>query len=851
MLTLLLAKTASQRPAGPTDLSGGLPHSKAGGALLETPAPPSWQPLPLGSIAPQGWLLEQLLTQANALSGFMPTSTFPGAIDVNTSLWIGGNLSSGTDQWLPYWANGNVPLLMLIRAANATNRLDPSARLEQVVESIVNYVRHAGLRTRELQTRNPHRTPTRDCRLANSPPPRVPLQVLGHVNKTSGWVGPYLNEPGDSNGHGLWDPLNMLRALLMYAEGTPAASRAVAAAVVSHLTAEYALLKTDPVYKWASTRWPTFVQVCLYVVDTLVPRFGDDPAVMPLGAKGTTALLLNASRLFETKGMDWAAYYSRTGKIKFPLGSVPNWNTNDHGVNNAEGALAWPAMAYRLHGNASEGHAAMALVLRMIDTYQATPNALLCADEVFCGRAPHRGTETCAVVEAMASLEQGFAVLGEPSLFDRVERLAFNALPAALTADMWTHVYVQQANSVFAGKTKPVPWGDVTEPAELVEGGEEEGGGGLQDTPSGEDQGSNFYGVSHFPCCITNFPQGWPKFAASAVMAAADGRAAFVVASLVPLRATLPFGGTVQVDGPASRPLSARWCLTRPVCRCPPALPPLAGGRPVPLRRQRHPQRGAALRVARRHRVRPHPGLGRHTARRLESSRKLGTLSTGRRAPSLPLSRALGGCVSGQPTQRSTARPRPTARSSRCRARAARRRACAWSCAPRCAWTGAGASWSTLRSRRRRRPTRSPSAAAPLRAPPGRGSARRQAIRPAAARPPARRGLRDLDRRRVGVRRGGGQLRRAAGGHRLRRVRLGGLEPRLALLDRGAPVLGRGARPAARLVGLLEGLQHHRPAAPLACRLHAARGPVFDRRGEDPARALWRDEHSHLGISVE
>ena len=45
----------------------------------------------------------------------------------------------------------------------------------------------------------------------------------------------------------------------------------------------------------------------------------------------------------------------------------------------------------------------------------------------------------------MASPEQGFAALNEPSLFDRVERLAFNALPAALTADMWTHVYVQQA----------------------------------------------------------------------------------------------------------------------------------------------------------------------------------------------------------------------------------------------------------------------------------------------------------------------------------------------------------------------------------------------------------------------
>ena len=96
------------------------------------------------------------------------------------------------------------------------------------------------------------------------------------------------------------------------------------------------------------------------------------------------------------------------------------------------------------------------------------------------------------MVEAIASLEFAFVTLGLVDLIDRAERLAFNAIPAALTADMWTHVYVQQANSVFAGKTKP-------------------GGGECPrcGRPSGEDQGANYYGVSHFPCCITNFPKGW------------------------------------------------------------------------------------------------------------------------------------------------------------------------------------------------------------------------------------------------------------------------------------------------------------------------------------------------------
>jgi len=497
-------------------------------------APKAFEMLPLGAIAPQGWMTEQLLIQANGLAGYLDTSSFPGADKVSNSAWFGGNASKfgGTIQWLPYWSNGQVPLAGLLDAAGEATKQRVETGLFDRMDRLVSY-------------------------------------VLAHRNTTNGWIGPFDNEPGDGNGHGLWDPLNMLRTIINYAQAHPERQREVATATVAHLTMEAELLKTDPVIKWAQTRWPTFVEICQYVVDEYVPKFGAEAAVMPLGGAATTAMLLNASALFEAKGMDWVSYYHQNGSIKFPEGSVGSWNTNDHGVNNAEGAMRWPAVAYRMYGGQPDDRAQQAVMLGMLDKYQGQVAAMFCADEVFCGRAPHRGTETCTVVEAMASLEYAFEVFGDPALMDRVERLTFNALPASLTEDMWTHVYVQQANSVFAGKTGPLPptppfpKRDANPPMrhhslhhahslgpKCARCGRQAAStqNQLGDKPSGEDQGANFYGVSHFPCCITNFPQGWPKFAMHIYVVSAKDNTV-VVASLVPGSATLPasVGGGAKI----------------------------------------------------------------------------------------------------------------------------------------------------------------------------------------------------------------------------------------------------------------------------------------------------------------
>ena len=85
----------------------------------------------------------------------------------------------------------------------------------------------------------------------------------------------------------------------------------------------------------------------------------------------------------------------------------------------------------------------------MLDRYHGLPNGMFSADEHYAGQDPSQGTELCAVVEAMFSLQQAIRVTGDAALADRLERIAFNALPATFTADMWAHQYDQQPNQVL------------------------------------------------------------------------------------------------------------------------------------------------------------------------------------------------------------------------------------------------------------------------------------------------------------------------------------------------------------------------------------------------------------------
>ena len=128
--------------------------------------------------------------------------------------------------------------------------------------------------------------------------------------------------------------------------------------------------------------------------------------------------------------------------------------------------------------------------LRMLGSARPIPrpgDRHVSCDEHLAGRSPSQGSELCAVVEAMYSLEvllsTSAARPGRPTGAAGVQRAARDC-----HADMWAHQYDQQVNQVVCQVSDEHVW-----------------------TSNGPE--SNIYGLQpNFRCCTANLHQGWPKF---------------------------------------------------------------------------------------------------------------------------------------------------------------------------------------------------------------------------------------------------------------------------------------------------------------------------------------------------
>jgi hypothetical protein len=283
-----------------------------------------------------------------------------------------------------------------------------------------------------------------------------------------GMIGPASNDDW-------WPRIVMLKALTQYQELT--GDTRVIPLMDRYFRYQLAELPRRPLRDWGKFRW----QDNLLIVIWLYNRTG-------------SSYLIDLARLLHQQGHDWLAEYANfqyTERVteeflKLEQGNgLKDPDLATHGVNNAQ-AIKTGAV-WSLVSASGADRAAVFTMLSALDHYHGLPNGMFSCDEHFAGRDPSQGSELCSVVEAMFSLEQALAITGEAALGDRLERLAFNALPGAFTDDMWAHQYNQEPNQVECSLHRK-PW--------------------VSDGPE-----SNLYGLEpNFGCCTANYHQGWPKF---------------------------------------------------------------------------------------------------------------------------------------------------------------------------------------------------------------------------------------------------------------------------------------------------------------------------------------------------
>ncbi|PGG95508.1 hypothetical protein AJ79_10019 [Helicocarpus griseus UAMH5409] len=367
-----------------------------------------FEPLPLGSIKPLGWLSEQLTLMADGLAGH----EYEFYRIVRDNPWLGGTHDySDLNEALPYWFNGLVPLAYQTQ----------DKRLLEQVRTVTDY-------------------------------------ILTH-QQPDGWLGPETTVPRRN----FWAryPIFLGFAQMVEAQTGTTEAKRILDAMHKFVVLMHSMLSNnlqglvwhegdDFNEQWGRSRAADMILALQWLYEHDPREHGD--------------ILFECMSFFKQGGYDWSWWFSEENYIKVDLDTIPREITDklyhfEHGVNAGQGLKAGAVIRRFTHDDSLLESARRGVNWTFL--YHSGPSGGIIADERLVGLSPVRGTELCSVVETMYSLSYLYQSMGDRDFADRCELSAFNALPVMLTPDWWSHQYIAQVNQPVSHRVKHPPWFNV------------------------------------------------------------------------------------------------------------------------------------------------------------------------------------------------------------------------------------------------------------------------------------------------------------------------------------------------------------------------------------------------------
>jgi len=449
--------------------------------------PNSLTPLPLGSIRPEDWLLEQLQLQRDGMTAALDERRADLGAECG---WLGGPGDCGESA--PYYLDGLVALAWTLDDEAL------KAKAMRYVEWILNSQRE------------------------------------------DGWFGPAGNED-------YWPLMVALKALRQYFTATN--DRRVLVLMDRFFKYQVMNLGSHPLKEWAVARGGENMELALWLYNITGQKH-----------------LLELCRRLRAQTLDWPNYF-HTFANTVPMSKSLKWarleealaeEKNEplegekrpyfhtqfhlsHGVNIAMGLKTPGVINLFKSGFKEEG--GFRFGWNKLVRHHGVASGMFVCDGHLNGNSPTQGSELCAIVELMYSLETLLG-LGDfnAEYADILEKIAYNALPAAFTADMTACQCLEQVNQVKVSREERRWY-------------------------NGDDGANLFTPAALGGCCGANCGQGWPRFVSSLWYATSDGGLQAISYAPCTVRATLdgvpvrlrvsggyPFGQTVEIRVSVKQP---------------------------------------------------------------------------------------------------------------------------------------------------------------------------------------------------------------------------------------------------------------------------------------------------------